>query len=299
MKASLKFIGILLAIILFSAWASPLLFRVLPFEYERILNRLIATLVLFAIYFLYVRGQEKKLLLVGLSGPARIRWFVGGFCFGFLVLVSIVAIEFAFGVLKWHPDFSKHIFLYYLGQAVLTGIGVGIFEEWFFRGCLLKSFRNALSLRWSVFWMNAVYSISHFIKAGNLQGGAQPSFINSLALLVGVYTRHEAYPTMMMGFVGLLIFGYILTWAALRTGSLYLSMGIHAGLVTALKFQGKLVQPIHPGWHWFFGDRQYYNGALGWICLIGAWFILRQVVNRCSWPTTTLNICGKENQSVN
>ena len=292
-KAVMRLAAILIAILIFSAWAAPLLFHVLPFEYEPILNRLITVLTLAAVYVLYVRGRAKEVLLVGLSGTARMRWFVSGVLFGIFTLVFILFLEMLSGIRYWNINFSKYGPLVYFTKALATGITVGVFEEWFFRGFLLKSFHRALSMGWSIFWVNVFYAASHFIMVGNLQAGARASFINSLKLIAGVYARHPEPITVVMGFVGLFIFGYFLTQVFLKTGSLYLSMGWHTGLVTALKYHSRLVGPLDTKWNWFWGDRHYYNGVVGWLCLLFCGFLLLKILGQISWPKTKLNLSLK------
>lgn len=282
MRAAVKLLTVLAVILLFSAWAAPLLFKVLPFEYERIMNRLIVGLALITLYVMYIRGHERDLILFGFRGGDRSKWFASGLIFGLATVVFIVLLEIWLGARQFHENFSKSGAAVSMARAFSTGLAVGVFEEWFFRGFLLKSFRRGLSLGWAVFWMNFLYSLSHFIEVGNLKGGAQASFMNSLKLMLGFFSRfQEPFPA-SLAFIGLVIFGYLLTGPLLKTGSLYMSMGIHAGVVTALKTHNKLIQPLG-GPAWFFGDDKYYNGVLGWLCLLLSWFVLTKIIHHLDW----------------
>lgn len=282
MKSALKFVVTMAAVLLVSAWASPLLFKVLPFEYERIMNRLIIFLSIGTIYAIYIRGHERELAFFGFSGRDRLKWFGSGFIFGVLTIIFIVVLEIFLGTRQVHLNFPKSNAFVSIGRAVLTGLAVGLFEEWFFRGFLLKSFRRGLSLKWAIFWMNLLYALSHFIEVGNLKGGAQASFMNSLKLMLGFFSQFKDPVPVCMALIGLAIFGYLVTWALLKTGSLYMSMGIHAGVVTALKSHDRFIVPLG-GPVWIFGDDKYYNGIFGWCCLLFSWFVLIKLIDKLSW----------------
>lgn len=290
MKATIKLLIVWILTLLVSAWLAPFLFVILPFEFERILTRLIMLIAMTAIYVLYLRGREAEMLLAGLAGASKRRHFSLGFAFGVAMLVFIVILEVLLGTRIVQVNFPVIKIPYRLGQALATGLSIGIFEEWFFRGFLLKSFCRVLPLGESIFWTNVVYALSHYVDVGNLKGGAGPSFLNALKLIAGFYSPHSDLWVVLMGCVGLVIFGYILTYALIRTGSLYVSMGLHAGLVTALKLQGRFVEPAYPGWHWFFGDRKYYNGVLGWICLLLFGYLLILTIKKLSWPKADLRL---------
>ncbi len=271
-------------VFLFSAWAAPLLFKVLPFEYERIMDRLIVLLGFFTVYVMYIRGHERELILFGFKGTEKTKWLSAGFVYGLATVVFIVLVEIFLGARELQVNFSKSGPFISAGSAVLTGLAVGLFEEWFFRGFILKSFHRGLSLRWAIFWMNFLYAISHFIEVGNLQGGEQASFVNSLKLMAGFFSQFREPAPVLMQMAGLFIFGYLLTSALLKTGSLYLGMGVHAGVVAAIKVHDRLVQSTGEGPMWFFGDDKYYNGVLGWVGLLLSWFILTKLIDRISWP---------------
>ena len=130
--------------------------------------------------------------------------------------------------------------------------------------------------------MNFLYASSHFIEVGNLRGGAQASFINSLKLMLGFFVQFKDPVPVGMALIGLAIFGYLVTCALLKTGSLYISMGIHAGVVSALKAHGRFIVPIG-GPVWIFGDDKYYNGIFGWCCLFLSWFVLIKFIDKLSW----------------
>ncbi len=274
-------------VFLFSAWAAPLLFKILPFEYERIMNRLIVLLGFFTIYIMYIRGHEGELILFGFKGTEKTKWLSVGFVYGLATVFFIVLVEIVLGARELKVNFSKSGPFISIGRAVLTGLAVGLFEEWFFRGFLLKSFHRGLSLRWAIFWTNLLYAVSHFIEMGNLQGGEQASFVNSLKLMAGFFSQFREPLPVLMQMVGLFIFGYLLTSALLKTGSLYLNMGIHAGVVAAIKIHDRLVQPAGEGPILFFGNDKYYNGVLGWLGLLLSWFVLTKLIDRIPWSKQT------------
>ena len=88
-----------------------------------------------------------------------------------------------------------------LGYWLFAFILVGIYEELLSRGYHLQNLAEAFGLRWAVFISSAVFSLLHL---------ANPS----------------ASWTSVLGILGA---GYFLAYPYLRTGSLWLSIGLHIG----------------------------------------------------------------------
>ena len=290
MKPAIRLVSLLAGILLFSAWAAPILFRsrLLPFEFEPILNRMVMVLTLSAVYFIYVRGRERELLLFGCGGEHKGAWFLFGFGFGVLILVFMAAIEVRMGARSFALDFTQHDVWIRTGRVLLNALAVGVFEEWFFRGFLFSSLRSAIGLRSTLWWTSFFYAFTHYIKVGNLQGGAQASFVNSLKLMAGIWSKFETPGEIFLGSVGLIIFGYTLACVVLRTGSLYAGMGLHGGLVFALAMQRHFVRPLPHAFAWLFGDMRYYNGVLGWVVLWFSGYLFCRLVSKMPWPRRPL-----------
>ena len=77
--------------------------------------------------------------------------------------------------------------------------------------------------------------------------------------------------------VGLGCFGLLLVWARLRSGSLWLPIGIHAGWVAVFRI-GRLFFEIHPQPVWLVGPGwpPVVGGAAGAVAVAVTWLVLRR-----------------------
>lgn len=120
-------------------------------------------------------------------------------------------------------------------KALLTGITVGLTEEIFFRGIIFKGMREDWKPTGAFIGANVFYAAMHFIKP------AQKIYLDDYGLWAGVdhlmhtFNRFLDPLGLLPGFLGLFLLGVVLSYAFQRTGSLYLSIGLHAGWVFGIK----------------------------------------------------------------
>ncbi len=143
-----------------------------------------------------------------------------------------------------------------LSKALLPALGAGIIEELVFRGLLLGLWLRACSL-WSA-WLGSslMFSFVHFLKPPEGVEIANPyawhSGLEILSSTLGHFTNPQFFVT---EFATLTLLGLMLAYCRTRTFSLWLPIGIHAGLVFALKTFSMTQQlnpesPLNP---WFIG----------------------------------------------
>ncbi len=107
----------------------------------------------------------------------------------------------------WDISFKKWAnFLLYFPAA----FGVALCEEWLFRGFLFNLFRKGFSTLVALILSSFIFSYAHFIKT--------PIFWTD--------------PTNIFKFIGLFIIGSMLCTAYFWKKSLFLPIGLHAGLVS-------------------------------------------------------------------
>lgn len=123
-----------------------------------------------------------------------------------------------------------------LGRALVPAMGASVVEEWLFRGVLL-----GLWLRVSGPWMacvgtSLVFAFVHFLEPPPGVELADPRAWHAGFDLVGLILRNFLNPQFIAGeLLTLFVVGMALGWARLRTGSLWLPMGMHAGWIFAYK----------------------------------------------------------------
>ena len=223
--------GALIAPVLF--WSAQILARngqlsfLSQFDFEVFFHRalLVSALILFwpLLRALGVRRLED----LGLR-PDRRRWkhLTGGFLIALLLLLlcglALIASD-AYSLrsaVSWGP----------LGRTVLSAITVPWIEEAFFRGLvlgiLLRSGRKYLAMGLS----SALYSVVHFLKAPE---GTSPevTWSSGFQSIAHSFVQFSDPMLLMAGFTTLFLIGWILADARLRTGALWLPVGLHAGWI--------------------------------------------------------------------
>ena len=135
--------------------------------------------------------------------------------------------------------------------AVLAGIFAGGLEEVFFRGLLFKGVYDAGHPARAFLGVNLFFSALHFVRPGRgyFLDGIEP--LAGLRHLLITFTPFGEPLAILPGLLGLWLIGIVLSYALLRTGKLYLGIGLHAGWIVGIKSLR------------VFGD--FRRGDLGWL----------------------------------
>jgi membrane protease YdiL (CAAX protease family) len=159
------------------------------------------------------------------------------------------------------------------GKALVTALLVGFLEELFFRGMLFRGLLEDSRPAVAFAAANLIYAVSHFFKPPEefLLNGLDPlAGLRFLALCLAPFLDPAA---ILPGIVGLFLIGIVLSYALVRTGSLYLSIGLHAGWVFAIKTLPLYGYFTRDDLGWVFGAKpKLVSGAATWlgILLVGA-----------------------------
>ena len=257
-------------VLIVSAFLSPWLFTFLPFKFDRILRRLIMIGALLLVGWL-IRVRRQNLLKMGLVWEPESPKFLGqGFLIGTGLVVLISLAQWALGARFWqvyHTDAGRWIGLFF--KALAAGFTIGFIEEWFFRGFLFTTLKDLWNTKASIVVTNLVYALVHFFPKGKVFIGPHPTVADSFrvysaAILVTKAQWLEVLPAML----GLWLFGVMLTFVMMRTGSLYRSIGVHAGAVFSLKLNRRFIPEIAPKLDIVSGSKNLYDGISGLIILV-------------------------------
>ena len=119
----------------------------------------------------------------------------------------------------------------YAAAAIL----IGIIEEGFFRALLLAGIRSDYSPRAALLWSSAFYAFTHVLRSPAhfyLTGFHPLAGFQDL----GLSAARLAHPAATMpSLVGLFLLGIILGEAFILSGTVYFSIGLHAGFVIGAK----------------------------------------------------------------
>lgn len=264
-RVTLFLLAVLLLTCLLSPWAFALWNLIIEanpawearrYPFARIFDRLFMVLGITLFFPLQSWLKLNSVAQVGL-GPLREGYhdLIKGFLLALGSVVALCLVMSLAGVFTPYFRLPISTALERSLKALLAGLTVGFFEELFFRGLIFKGLLEGQRLAAALLITNLFYSAIHFVKP------AEQISVTGLDPWAGVHHLTYAFqplldPTNLLpGVLGLFLIGLVLSYAFLRTGSLYLSIGLHAGWIFGLK--GIRI----------FGD--YRRGDLGWI--FGSW----------------------------
>ncbi|MDA1272585.1 MAG: CPBP family intramembrane metalloprotease [Verrucomicrobia bacterium] len=206
-----------------------------------------------------------------------------GFLLGFGSLALIVFIALLCDARSLAYQHTSARILRHLFNAGLAAIVVSLLEEVLFRGAIFGGLRRVMAWQHSLWVSSFIYALVHFL------GRAEPvesirwtsGFLALGTMAAGFIHFQELVPA----FVNLALVGMILGIAFQRTGTLYFSIGLHAGWIFWLKSYGFLFaekgSPMRSVW----GSNKLIDGWLAMpILLLLLGFVLRRHFARDSDP---------------
>jgi membrane protease YdiL (CAAX protease family) len=237
-----KIIAYLVAVVLLGALLAPLLywagnaladggtFRFLgDVSFQRYFNRavLVAALVLLwpTVRSLRLGGWRD----LGLEPDERWRAHLST---GLVIGAGLVALMALFyvplGFYRWKGDLPSWR---QLPLLALSAVVVALLEECLFRGGILGLFRRTLRPFTALFWVTAIFAIVHFLKPDEEFMIQDVRWLSGFALLPRVFHQFTEPMSVLASFTTIFVLGWVLGYATLRTRSLWLAIGFHAGVV--------------------------------------------------------------------
>lgn len=227
------------------------------------------------------RGNHAEFALRKQSWARRGAQLGTGLIIGIFALGTLALVLHLTGASE--PNGKAISFSKILSKALIPALGAGIIEEWVFRGLLLGLWLRACSLKTAWIGSSIMFSFLHFLKPPKGMEIADPYAWHSGMEILSSTLGHFTDPTFFVTeFATLTFLGIILAYSRIRTHSLCHAIGLHAGLVFALKTFSMTQalnkeSPLHP---WFIGS-DLKSGllpliALG-ICMIASMFSLRKL----------------------
>ncbi|MGH8010942.1 MAG: CPBP family glutamic-type intramembrane protease [Candidatus Binataceae bacterium] len=190
---------------------------------------------------------------------------IGGLIVALTAIAVLFAIAAAMGAGGPHRDSAL---LFRAGKYIGAAIAIAIIEEGFFRAFLLGGMRHDFGRAGALIGSAVIYSLAHLVRApkhyyiSGFHGGAGlHDFILSVTRLI--------HPGNALGTIlGLFLLGLVLGEAFLLTGSVYFSIGMHAGFVIGAKSWPVLGDHGARMPQWLAG-----TGPVPLIGGAGAWFV--------------------------
>jgi membrane protease YdiL (CAAX protease family) len=209
--------------------ASHGILRVLAdFKFQKYFDRaaLVAALLLLwpLIRSLHVNGWRD----LGLEpDPHPWRHLIVGFLIAGLAVAAMAAayLHFGFYRLRSAPGWNQ------LPMLALSAVAVAVLEEALFRGAILGLLRRSLPPYAALFWVTALFAVVHFLKPDDRFDPQPVGWSTGFAMIPHAFHQFAEPTTLLAGFTTLFALGWLCGEAALRTRALWMSIGLHAGVV--------------------------------------------------------------------
>ncbi len=168
--------------------------------------------------------------------PSRDWWrhMLGGLGLGAGSLTLVILFTIVWGRRTLHFDKPAGQMAGVALHFLLAGILIALYEETFFRGALQGAFQRGMNVVAAVVLASAVYSGLHFLKPNGVNIPAdQVAWNSGFTCLRGIVSQPFRQDDVFIAFVTLFLAGCVLGLAYVKTGALYLPIGLHAGWVLA------------------------------------------------------------------
>ncbi len=226
--------GALLAYPLFTA-----LHNVFEVEFERVASRCVLFLVI--ILFLVL----KKFL--GIHSWQKIGYNVvfkefcsqcaKGILIGIAIMLPVIIGLLMTGnrVVDFDWDWSFTSIATLLLTAFISGIIIALIEETLFRGAMLTSIGNQSTVTVAIVITSLFFALVHFINPESSLNTENLSWLSGLHILKDAFIPFLHPVEIFDSFLALFLAGVLLALLKIRTQSLALCIGVHAGWVVTIK----------------------------------------------------------------
>jgi membrane protease YdiL (CAAX protease family) len=196
-----------------------------------------------------------------------------GFGLGLVSLAVVALVAVGTGARAFEGEHSPAAWLRHVANAGFAAVVVAFLEELLFRGALFGALRRSSGFVLALVVSSSIYALVHF-----LDRAASPPVVNwsaGFAVLGAMLRGFTEVQALVPGFFNLTLAGCALALAYERTGSLYFSIGLHAGWIWWLKTYGFLTRPVPGASDWLWGTNKMIDGwvalpVLATVCLLVA-----------------------------
>lgn len=228
--------------------------------------------------FAYLRGaMNLSFTTLGLKIPQGnyIENFLKGFVAGLVILSLLILSLLQLDVYILHP--GRNITLASLSilitKALFTGLAVALIEETLFRGALFAGLMQRSNAVTAAIVISIVYAAAHFIDYPPPASPADINWLTAPAMFTTAYAG--IFSTRILdAMIALFLLGILLSLIRIRSGHIILCIGLHAGLVAAIKLSRFFTQYVTASEYSFLVS--VYDHRLGWLAT--SWLVLATVL---------------------
>jgi hypothetical protein len=242
--------------------------------FHRYVNRCLYAVALAGLWPLLKALQIRSTREIGLGHPNKSwRPILFGFITGFLTLAFAAFLALTFGARQPNSDLTLAMLAKLVLKATTSSLVVAFLEELMFRGVAFGGLRKSLVPGLALLLSASLYSVVHFYERPAAPETVTwfTGFETLVHMFEGIADSHQLVP----GFFSLLTAGMILGWAFHSSGTLWFSIGLHAGWVFWLKSYSALTVKGTTTDLSYWGTGRLYDGWLAFAILVTAGLVLR------------------------
>ena len=234
--------------------------------FHRVMTRVLQTavVVVFLVGAGRIRNWPRKLKGYGFVGPFRMKRVLFGAAVGAALFLLLLAVSYFLDG-RVAQDRTRIWLGYRILKAAVAGVMVALFEEFLFRGFLKDRIGGIVSA--------LLYGAIHYFQPLASSAPAPKGYHPFLAWerLGVLFESWTDLRQVSMGIGSLFLFGLALNRMRDRTGSLYLGIGVHGGLVFMLASYRHFLTGHTTGNIWIHGGTRVHDGVLGVVALAVLW----------------------------
>ena len=281
-------------------WAMQPFANVLPklasSPFHRYVNRSLLILALAGLWPLLKSLGATSVKDIGLAAPkGHANEYWTGLAIGFVSLALVAGAAIVFGARTL--QISGNEWPRKIVSAITTALVVSCLEEILFRGAIFGALRRVSRWTTALLASSTIYAIVHFMESARVEGPV--AWYSGLEVLPRMLRGFADWHAVIPGFLNLTAAGVLLGLAYERTGTLYCSMGIHAGWIFWLKTYGNFTHQNPQSSVQFWGTDKLINGWLALPVLLLATFSYGLLTRRnAQAPHTPISSPASGDQGV-
>ncbi len=220
------------------------------FPFHRYFSRCLQISTLVLLWPAFRLAGIRSLASLGLGrNPSWQRDLAAGLAIAFVPVACLAAGYIGFDIYRLKSGFAAAGFF----KILLTASAVAVLEEFLFRGVLLGLCVRAFGLWPAAAVSSVLFGAVHFMRVAKPAVPEPVGWLSGFEQLPLAFSSAPPWPLLGWGFLSLVIAGLILAAATLRTRSLFLAIGLHAGwilgqqgLQLVAKFRAKPPESLLP-----------------------------------------------------
>ncbi len=281
LTAAGKIIAYLLGVVLLGALLAPPLYwlgqvcsqiNALQFLKDTDFQRYFARSILISAFLLLplvIRSIGLgRLHNLGLSrNPLWWRDIIAGFLLSVAVTAVLGFVAIHLGIYTWKGHLPWNL----VAAVFLPALIVSVIEEFLFRGAILGLVRQTISTVPAMVLVSALFSIIHFFRPVDGQISVV-QWYSGFDLIGKLFGRFADPLLVGGGFMTIFVLGLLLADSVVRTRSLWLSIGLHAGTAFGKMSFNKLTKQLTQAPPWFGPELTIGLGSV--LTLLFLWFLI-------------------------